>query len=64
MPFIHVRLFEGRTQEQKQAFVDAITRETVRTLGCSAEAVDIVLEDVRKAYWATGGRFWSDPSRS
>ena len=53
MPFIHVRLFEGRTQEQKQAFDDAITRETVRTLGCSAEAVDIVLEDVRKADWAT-----------
>lgn len=61
MPFIHVRLFEGRTQEQKREFVEAITRETVRTLGCSAEAVDVVLEDVRKSDWATAGRFWSDP---
>lgn len=64
MPFIHVRLFEGRTQEQKQAFVEAVTREAVRTLGCSPEAVDVVLEDVRKTDWATGGRFWSDPARS
>lgn len=61
MPFIHVRLFEGRTQEQKRAFVEAITRETVRTLQCAPEAVDVVLEDVKKSDWATGGRFWSDP---
>jgi 4-oxalocrotonate tautomerase len=62
MPFIHVRMFEGRTQEQKRAFVEAITRETVATLNCSPEAVDVVIEDVRKSDWATGGRFWSDPA--
>lgn len=60
MPFIHVRMFEGRTQEQKREFVEAVTKETVRTLGCAPEAVDIVIEDVRKADWATGGQFWSD----
>jgi 4-oxalocrotonate tautomerase len=64
MPFIHVRMFEGRTQEQKRAFVEAITRETVATLACSPEAVDVVIEDVRKSDWATGGRFWSDPASS
>lgn len=64
MPFIHVRMFEGRTQEQKRAFVEAITRETVRTLQCSPEAVDVVIEDVSKSDWATGGRFWSDPAPS
>ena len=31
MPFIHVRLYEGRTIEQKRAFVEAVTRETART---------------------------------
>ncbi|MBI1396162.1 MAG: 4-oxalocrotonate tautomerase [Betaproteobacteria bacterium] len=61
MPFINVRLFEGRTPEQKRAFVEAVTREAARTLDCSPEAVDIVFEDVRKSDWATGGKFWSDP---
>lgn len=64
MPFIHVRLFEGRTQDQKQAFVEAVTREAARTLNCSPESVDIVFEDIRKSDWATAGRLWSDPSRS
>lgn len=61
MPFIHVRMFEGRTQAQKRDFVEAITRETVRTLQCAPEAVDVVIEDVKKSDWATAGRFWSEP---
>ena len=27
MPFIHVRLFKGRTTEQKRAFVEAVTKD-------------------------------------
>lgn len=61
MPFIHVRLFEGRTQEQKKAFVEAVTRETARTLNCAPEAVDIVFDDVKKSDWASGGKLTSDP---
>jgi 4-oxalocrotonate tautomerase len=62
MPFIHVRLFEGRTAEQKKAFAEAVTRETARTLDCSPESVDIIFEDVRRSDWATGGRLWSEPN--
>lgn len=62
MPFIHVRLFEGRSTEQKRAFVEAVTRETARTLNCSPEAVDIVFDDVKKSDWASAGKLASDPS--
>lgn len=61
MPLIHVRLFEGRTTEQKKAFAEAVTREAVRTLGTTPESVDIIFEDIRKSDWATGGRLWSEP---
>jgi 4-oxalocrotonate tautomerase len=61
MPFIHVRLFEGRSQEQKRAFVEAVTRETARTLNCPPEAVDIVFDDVKRSDWASGGKLASDP---
>jgi 4-oxalocrotonate tautomerase len=63
MPTIRVEMFEGRTPEQKQAFVKAVTEATVQTLGGSPEAVQVVIFDVSKSDWATGGVMWSDPSR-
>ena len=61
MPSIHVEMFEGRTLEQKRAFVEAVTRATCETLGASAESVDIVITDIKRENWATGGKLWSDP---
>ena len=60
MPTIHVEMFEGRTPEQKREFVKAVTEATVRTLGTSAEAVDVILREVKKSDWATGGVLWSE----
>jgi 4-oxalocrotonate tautomerase len=60
MPSFNVQMFEGRTVEQKHAFVDAVTRVTCETLNCSPESVDIIITDVRRDNWATGGKLWSD----
>jgi 4-oxalocrotonate tautomerase len=61
MPSIHVEMFEGRTLEQKRAFVEAVTRATCDSLGVPAESVDIVIADIKRENWATGGKLWSDP---
>jgi 4-oxalocrotonate tautomerase len=53
-------MFEGRSQEQKQALVTALTEATVKSLGSKPEAVEIVLSEVKKSNWASGGVFWSD----
>jgi len=60
MPTIHVEMFEGRTTEQKRDFVKAVTEAAVATLGCKPESVDIIIRDVKKENWATGGKLWSD----
>jgi 4-oxalocrotonate tautomerase len=60
MPTIRVELFEGRTVEQKRALAQALTEATVRTLGGSADGVDIVFFDIAKHDWSTGGMLWSD----
>jgi 4-oxalocrotonate tautomerase len=60
MPTINVQLFEGRTPEQKRAFVEAVTEATVRTLGGSPESVDILLHEIKREHWATAGKRWSD----
>ncbi|MBC3908929.1 4-oxalocrotonate tautomerase [Undibacterium umbellatum] len=60
MPTINVQMFEGRTLEQKRAFVKAVTEASAQTLGCSADAVDIIIQEVKREDWASGGTLWSD----
>lgn len=64
MPTIRVELFEGRTVEQKRALAQALTEATVRTLGGSADGVDILFFDIARHDWATGGELWSDKGRA
>ena len=60
MPTIHVEMFEGRTPEQKKNLVKALTQAVVDTLGSKHESVDIILTDIRRDQWATGGELWSE----
>jgi 4-oxalocrotonate tautomerase len=60
MPTIRVELFEGRTPEQKKAFVKAVTEATCKTLGTAPESVDVLIFDIKKTEWATGGVLWSE----
>ena len=60
MPTIRVELFEGRTVEQKRALAAALTEATVRTLGGSADSVDVLFFDIARHDWASGGTLWHD----
>jgi len=61
MPTYHIEMLEGRTLEQKKKLVEAITRVTVEVLGGTADAVDILITDVKRENWATGGVLWTEP---
>ena len=61
MPTYHIEMFEGRTPEQKKKLVAEVTRVTVEVLGGSAESVDIIIHEVKRDNWATGGKLWSEP---
>lgn len=62
MPTIRVELMEGRTLEQKKALVQALTQAVVDTLGSKPESVDVLLFDIKRHDWATGGELWSQKS--
>lgn len=62
MPTLRVELMEGRTVEQKKALVQALTQAVVDTLGSRPEAVDVLLFDIKRQDWATGGVLWSEKS--
>jgi 4-oxalocrotonate tautomerase len=58
MPTYHIEMMEGRTVEQKKKLVEEITRVSVEILGGSPESVDILITDIKRENWATGGKLW------
>ena len=61
MPTYHIEMLEGRTVAQKKKLAEEITRVTVEVLGGSPESVDILITDVKRENWATGGKLWTEP---
>ena len=62
MPTYYIEMMEGRTIEQKKKLVAEITRVSVEILGGSPESVDILITDVKRENWATGGTLWTERS--
>ncbi len=60
MPTFHIEMFEGRTADQKRKLVEEVTRVTCEALGCAPGAVDIIIAEVKRENWATGGVLWSE----
>ena len=56
MPTYRVEMIEGRTVAQKKKLVEAITRVSVEILGGTPDMVDILITDVKRENWATGGK--------
>ena len=63
MPTINVQMFEGRSDAQKREFVGAVTEAACRTLGCEPASVDIIIQEISRENWATGGKLWSEPPK-
>ena len=60
MPTIHVEMFEGRTLDQRRKLAKELTDGTCRALGCPADAMQIILTDIKKENWAEAGKLFSD----
>ena len=56
MPIVTVKMFEGRTDDQKKALVEKVTDAVVETTGASKEAVTIVIEEMTKSHYAVAGK--------
>lgn len=61
MPVYHVEMMEGRTPAQKKQLVEAMTRTSVEILGGKPESVTIIITDVKRENWSSGGKLWSEP---
>jgi 4-oxalocrotonate tautomerase len=51
MPHVIVKLYPGRSQQQKQALAEAVTRAVMETVGASEASVSVGIEEVPPADW-------------
>ncbi|MBO8172950.1 MAG: 2-hydroxymuconate tautomerase family protein [Bacillaceae bacterium] len=60
MPFITVKVLEGKTKEQKRAMVEKMTKVVTETLDVDESRVFIFIEDLEKENYGKQGRLFSD----
>ena len=59
MPVIRVEMFK-RTKKQKRDLAKELTKAFMKTCGGNKEAIKILITEVEKNNWASGGILTSD----
>lgn len=59
MPVITVKVAKGRSSQQKQQFVEAITKEAAKTLNVKEEWVTVIFDEYDRENWASNGQLHS-----
>jgi 4-oxalocrotonate tautomerase len=62
LPVVQVSVWAGMSEENKKKVVEGITR-VLEELGIPREAVTVIIYEVPKTNWATGGQLHSESRR-
>ena len=60
MPLVTIKVFEGRTIEQKRGMAKDVTEAIVKNIGCPPAAVQIEIVDLKQENLAQGGTLFTD----
>ena len=52
MPHVIVKMWPGKSEQQKKSLADAITRDVMELLDCAEESVSVALEEVEARDWS------------
>jgi len=52
MPHVIVKLYSGRSEQQKATLAEELSKAVVKTLNCGEEAVSVAVEDIKPEEWA------------
>jgi 4-oxalocrotonate tautomerase len=64
MPIVHIELFPGRTDVQKEFIARRVIDALAEIAGCTREGVHVIFDEVQPASWAIGPRLTSARPRS
>ncbi|MDE5414650.1 2-hydroxymuconate tautomerase [Alkalihalobacterium chitinilyticum] len=60
MPYITVKMLEGRNEEQKRALVERVTEAVSETVNAPKENIVVFIEEMPKNHYAVAGKRLSD----
>lgn len=60
MPYVTVKMLEGRSDAQKKALVEKVTAAVSETTGAPTQNVTVFIEEMSKNHLAVGGVRKSD----
>jgi 4-oxalocrotonate tautomerase len=52
MPHVIVKLYPGRSEEQKTRLAEEIVKDVVAIAKCEEESVSVAIEEIKPAAWA------------
>lgn len=52
MPHVIIKMFPGRTEDQKQALCDRVVNDLIETAGCEEASVSVAIEEIPREDWA------------
>jgi len=55
MPFAQIYLLEGRSEAQKQAVIENVTRALQEALGAPKDSIRVWIQDIPKENWGIAG---------
>lgn len=51
MPHVIVKLWPGKTEEQKARLTDAIVKDLMAVMGSTEASISVAIEDIESAAW-------------
>ncbi|MBT2692319.1 2-hydroxymuconate tautomerase [Bacillus sp. ISL-55] len=60
MPYVTVKMLEGRSEDQKKALVEKVTHAVSETTGAPKEKVVVFIEEMTKNHYGVAGKRLSD----
>jgi 4-oxalocrotonate tautomerase len=56
MPVVKIGLWAGRDKETKKKLIENVTKAVCEAVGCPAQAVIVIIEDIPKENWGQDGK--------
>jgi len=60
MPFVNIKIIEGRTKEQKRGMIKDVTDAIAKNIGCPPAAVQIEITDLKPENVGLGGKLYGE----
>ena len=51
MPHVEIKIYKGRTEEQKQKCADMVAEAIASSLGCKLSSVSVSIKDIEPDNW-------------